>query len=54
MPDGPWLDMTLFKIGSLAITPKIVITAGGIVGIVIAIIVIICCIVAYRKRQIIA
>lgn len=50
MPDGPWLDMTLFKIGTLVITPKIVIGAGGIIGIVIAIIVLICCIVAYKKK----
>ena len=54
MPDGPWIDMILFNIGSLAITPKILISTGGIIGIIIGIIAFICCIIAYRKRERIA
>ncbi len=41
MPDGPWIDVTLFSIGGVPFTRKtIIIASGGIAGIIIAIIVI--------------
>lgn len=51
MPDGPWIDVTLFYIGGVAFTRKtIIIASGGIAGIIIAIIVI-CCICSWWKRK---
>jgi hypothetical protein len=47
----PWIDKVLFKIGDIEITAKdAVIGAGGIVGIVLAVVAV-CAFISWRKRK---
>ncbi len=53
MPSGVWYDKKLFKLGGLNITlGGLLLSVGGIVGIIVAIIVVICVCSWWKRKKI--
>jgi hypothetical protein len=54
VPDGPFIEQVVFKIGNFDVTGQDVFIGSGAVVIIIVILVGICCYCSYRKRERIA
>lgn len=54
VPEGPWLDKTLFSVGDTDITNEHVVLGSSTIVIIIIVIVAVCCGVSWWKRKSIA
>lgn len=54
IPEGPWIDRELFKIGDISITNKDVVIGTGTIIIIVLVVFGICSYISWRKRKEIA
>lgn len=53
IPPGPWIDWELFSIGGFKVTIKhLVISIGGIIGIILSVVIIFCSVSWWKRKNI--
>jgi len=54
IPEGPWIDRELFKIGDISVTNKDVVVGSGTIVIIVIVVFSVCAFISWRKRKEIA